>query len=227
MTCAIYRPSGQRWVQSCRVLGMLNGRGRNATRCVKTRSTVSIRGATSLTPQGLAVLRELTIWRDGAARDHNVPPRSLVRDEVLVDLARSPVKSVEKLVRVRGLPRPVEQAHGAQIVESTQRALALPASALPKHKQVEQSPSERFAADALWAVTQCLCIGYSIDSNLVTNRQEVGELHRHLLAGENAPDIRLMSGWRKEAILQPLRNLVGGQTNIGLVWEEGSGLRLA
>src|SRR4029079_14339773 len=77
---------------------------------------LKVRNASSLSPQGLAVLRELTIWRDAIARAHDVPSRSFLRDEILIDLSRSPVKSVEKLNRVKGLPRPVEAAHGAQIV---------------------------------------------------------------------------------------------------------------
>src|SRR5262249_4700420 len=82
-----------------------------------------VRGATSLTGQGLAILRELVIWRDQMSRAHDVPPRAFLKDEILIDLARSPVKSVEKLSRVRGLPRPVEHAHGTEIIEATQRGL--------------------------------------------------------------------------------------------------------
>jgi ribonuclease D len=70
------------------------------------------------------VLRELTIWRDARRGEENVPPRSLLKDEILIDLSRNPAKSVEKLDRVRGLPRPVEKAHGQRIVEATLRALA-------------------------------------------------------------------------------------------------------
>ena len=66
-----------------------------------------IRGAVSLSPRNQAVLRELTIWRDARAREHNVPARAFLKDEVLFDLARTPLKSIEKLSGVRGLPRPV------------------------------------------------------------------------------------------------------------------------
>ena len=45
-----------------------------------------VRGASSLMPRNLAVLRELTAWRDAAARAHDVPPRTFLKDEVLLDL---------------------------------------------------------------------------------------------------------------------------------------------
>jgi ribonuclease D len=181
-----------------------------------------VRGAGSLTPQGLAVLRELTILRDQGAREHNIPSRSFLRDEVLIDLSRSPAKSVEKLAKVRGLPRPVEAEYGSQIVAATLRALALPSSQHPEAQQTDSSPSERFAADALWAAAQCLCIGQRIDPNLVTSRAEIGELHRHLSNRGEAPT-RLLNGWRKNAVGEPLVNLFRGAAPISLTW---SGSRL-
>src|SRR5207247_4927470 len=75
-----------------------------------------IRGANSLSPVQQAVLRELCILRDTASREANVPPRAFLRDEVLLELARSPVKSTERLAKVRGLPRPIESTHGQQII---------------------------------------------------------------------------------------------------------------
>src|SRR5207248_1881396 len=81
--------------------------------------------------EGLAILRELVIWRDGAARAHDLPPRAFLKDEILLDLARNPVKSVDKLARIKGLPRPVELAHGGEMVEAIARAAAIPHAQLP------------------------------------------------------------------------------------------------
>lgn len=167
-----------------------------------------IRGAISLTGQGLAILRELLAWRDELARRDNVPPRSLVRDEVLMDLARSPVKSVEKLNRVRGLPKPVEAAHGQEIVDAIGRACALPKDQLPQTRQIEESPAEKFNADSLWAMAQCLSAGCGIDPSLVTSRQEIGELHRALInGGVDQENMRLLSTWRRQAVGDPLLKL--------------------
>ena len=87
-------------------------------------------------------MKELVIWRDSAARQHDVPPRAFLKDEILIDMSREPVKSVERLARVRGLPRPVEQAHGAEMVEATRRGLAAPPGATPEsNRGGEESPS--------------------------------------------------------------------------------------
>ena len=181
-----------------------------------------VRGATSLPPQGLAVLRELTIWRDAVARKHDVPPRAYLKDEILLDLSRSPAKSVDRLGKVRGLPRPVEQEDGADIVAATLRGLATPAAKLPASRTVEPSPAERFRVDALWAAAQCLCSGRSIDAALVTSRQEIGEFYRAASNGGELESLHLMKGWRRAALGEPLARLMRGESPFGVSWEGGT-----
>jgi ribonuclease D len=180
-----------------------------------------VRGATSLNPAGLAILRELVIWRDAAARSHDLPPRAFLKDEVVLELARTPVKSVEKLARIRGLPRPVELAHGSDIVAAVAKGAAVPHAQLPSTKQREETPAEKFRADSLWTATEALCFGRGIDPNLVASRAEVGQLYRHLTTGEAADDVRLLSGWRREAVGETLLSLVQRDGSLSMQWREG------
>ncbi len=181
-----------------------------------------VRGSGSLQPQGLAVLKQLVLWRDGAAQQHDVPPRAFLKDEILVDMSREPIKSVEKLARVRGLPRPVEHAHGAEIVEATKRGLATPVDDMPQGRTIEETPTDKHRADALWAVAQCLCIGRKIDPDLVASRQEMGRLYRQVLAGEEPRDLRMLGGWRRDAVTNTLLDLIKGQARVELSWREGA-----
>ena len=181
-----------------------------------------VRGATSLSAHALAVLRELVIWRDGVARAHDVPPRAFLKDEILIDLSRQPVKSLEKLDRVRGLPRPVEAAHGREIVEATARGLATPPGKFPFARTIEPSPTERFRADAVWAAAQCICIGKGIDPALVTSRQEVGEFVRHVHQGREPRENGLMKGWRRAALGEPLIDLMTREGKIAWNWKDGA-----
>ena len=180
-----------------------------------------VRGAGSLTAAGLAVLRELMIWRDAAARQHDVPPRAFLRDEILIDLARHPAKSVDRLARVKGLPRPVEAQYGQAIVDLTLRAVAHPLKGLIDRNDREPTPSERFRTDSLWALVQCLCLARSIDPNLVVSRQDIGELDRLLHDGADVSEHRLMSGWRREAVGERLLELVRRNATIAVTWRDG------
>ena len=181
-----------------------------------------VKGAASLQPRNLAVLRELTMWRDAAARAHDVPPRAFLKDEILLDLSRNPAKSVDKLERVRGLPRPVEHAHGAEIVEATQRAWSAPAASLPPQRDTEQTPTERFRSDAMWAAAQAICVGNAVDPAIVTSRQEMSDFYRAITTNADVSRLRLMTGWRREALGEPLIKLVSGEGGMSLRWEDGS-----
>ena len=178
-----------------------------------------VRGGGSLPPRNLAVLRELVVWRDTQARAHDVPARSFLKDEVLLDLARQPAKSADRLGKVRGMPRPVEQAYGGEILAVTAAALALPPERLPPVKDVEPTPKQRFDADAAWAMLSVVCAGRSIDPTLVSSRQEVGDVCRAVAAGQAPPeDARVLSGWRREAAGQSLLALLAGRGGVSLRW---------
>jgi len=183
---------------------------------------MKIRGASSLPPSGLAVLRELARWRDRAARQEDVPPRSMLKDEILLDLARSPIHSIDQLPRVRGLPRPVEANYGQAIVDATKQALALPIDQLPAERNHEPPPAEKFRADALFFAAQCICAGQQIDPNLVTSRQEIGELYRCAVNDQAIPDLRVLRGWRKAAVGDSLLLLLNGQLGLSARWTAGA-----
>jgi ribonuclease D len=180
------------------------------------------RGAGSLQPQGLAVLKQLVIWRDAAAKQHDVPPRAFLKDEILIDMSREPVKTLDRLGRVRGLPRPVEQAHGAEMVDATRRGLATPVAEMPESRTIEETPTDKHRADALWAVTQCVCIGQKIDPDLVTSRQEIGRLYRQVLAGRQPDGLRFLGGWRRAAVAETLLELIAGNACVELTWRNGA-----
>jgi ribonuclease D len=158
-----------------------------------------IHGASGLSPRNLAVLRELAIWRDQTARDADVPPRTLLKDEVIIALARAPVRSVEKLSHIRGLPRPVQSAHGQRIVELTSAALSKPVSS-GAEMPAEMPPRDKFHADALWASAQAHCFAQQVDPALVASRQDIVDFRRIALTGGSLHEHRLMRGWRKAAL---------------------------
>lgn len=177
-----------------------------------------IRGAGSLDGPKLAILRALAMWRDEAARRENIPARTLLRDEVLLAMARSPVKSVERLSSVKGLPRPVETQYGQDLVDVTVAALALPRDQMPVVKSVEESATEKFRADALYACIEALCFSRSIDPALLTSRHEVGELYRRWSDGQGVDDLRLMQGWRRRVAGEAALQLLKGESVGPIRW---------
>lgn len=179
-----------------------------------------IRGANGLSPGNLAALRELVRWRDVVARKNDAPPRAFLKDEVLLDLARTPIKSVEKLERVRGLPRPVKEQYGHELVAAVERGLKTPKDQLPEPKITEETASEKFRTDSLWAAVQTICIGKQFDPGLVTSRQEISDFLRLLSRKEPTESLRLMTGWRRTVIGEPIFQLLSGQLHCRISWQK-------
>lgn len=155
-----------------------------------------VRGRDRLWPRHLATLRELAIWRDRTAKAEDVPPRTLLKDQILVKLARRPVKCVEDLDAVSGLPRPVEEQYGQQIVEATARGLAAQRESWPEGEP-EESPQMIQRSEDLWARIGLFCTERSMAPSLVTSRKDIVRALRLAAAGK-ANEHRLFSGWRKE-----------------------------
>jgi ribonuclease D len=181
---------------------------------------LKIRGASALVPRNQAVLKALTVWRDQASQQENIPPRTMLRDEILLDMARQPVLATSGLSRVRGLPRPVEATYGTQLVEVTKTALALPPEECPNAMNYEPTPPEKFRADALCFAVQCLCAGRRIDPNLVACRQEIGDLLLAWRSGTDPSHLRILRGWRNKAVGEHLLALLKGESGFSVRWAD-------
>ncbi len=87
------------------------------------------KGARELSPQGLAVLRELYLWRDGKARTLNLPPFKIIDDRSLIQLSlRQPQQPADLALS------PYQASHyGRDVLEAVRRgAAALPPTAPPR-----------------------------------------------------------------------------------------------
>src|SRR5262245_14904637 len=64
-----------------------------------------LRGLGSLGRRQLAVVRDLFAWREEVAERTNRPPRTIVRDDLLIEIARRNPTKERDLHVIRGLPR--------------------------------------------------------------------------------------------------------------------------
>ncbi|MBC7785799.1 MAG: HRDC domain-containing protein [Burkholderiales bacterium] len=175
-----------------------------------------VRGSGTLEPRQLNVLKELVVWRDTATRAADLPARSYLKDEVLIDLSRNGPKNRDQLGRIRGMPRPLIDAEGDTLIALVTKGLAASTDGVEVLRGVESTPTERFAADALWTAAQAICISQSIDPAAVTSRTEIGELHRHLIDNTDPSDLRVMKTWRGEALGNKLLAVYRGESVVSI-----------
>lgn len=168
-----------------------------------------IRGAGTLDGRQMSVLQALFGWREALAREQNLPPRAVMKDEVLIDMARRPPKTLEKLRDVRGLPRPVVNSFADTLLTLMQQAWNEPVPVVPRAP--EFSPRERFAADALFALLQATCGSAGIDPALVCTRQELTDLLGARRQGQPIDDYPVMRGWRRQVVGESLLKALSGE----------------
>lgn len=187
-----------------------------------------VRGAGGLEPRELNVLRELVLWRDAMAREVNLPARSFLRDEVLIDLCRVMPRKKEQFNKIRNLPRPVIERHADVLMVLIERGASASTDGVEVLRGIEPTPTERFQADALWTMAQAICIGQSIDPALVTSAKEISLLYHHLRDGTDFSGLRLMKSWRKQALGDKLIRVYRDREKVDFLWpgyEENSGNR--
>ena len=94
-----------------------------------------IKGARTLPPQQLAVLRELYAWREATARKRDRAPFRILNNQVLLQLALSPPGSAAELGRVVGVGPETVRRNGKAILAALKRGLHTEEKDLPRVKR--------------------------------------------------------------------------------------------
>lgn len=174
------------------------------------------KGARSLDRAGLAVLRRLLAWRDAWAQRRNRPPRALVRDDILVQIARIRPTQRSQLEILRGFPGGRNPRIASQVLELVREALAEDPAAWPTPPPRQQEdPITRVVLDVLSALLRSECQRQGVDHDLVGTTQRLRELLDYQRQRVGPPPV-LLSGWRKAFIGRKLIDLLEGRIGLHL-----------
>ena len=100
-----------------------------------------VSGNSGLDGRSLAVLREIWRWRQEEAVRSNKPPRRILRDDLMVELAKRKSADPKRILALRGMEWRVHKRWIPDIVSAVERALALPKSDLPRVTPARKGPS--------------------------------------------------------------------------------------
>lgn len=170
-----------------------------------------IKGIGALNRRELAVARELYGWRDKFAERLNRPPRFLMRDDLLIEIAKRGPTKAEELHAVRGLPRGQEEV----IIDAIKRAKALPPEQCPEPEARDNDTSNILLLGNLLNVVLSDFSGRNrLAANLVSSGADLKAIVRSRVYGEPLPDVALTRGWRAKVVLPELLALLAGDTAI-------------
>jgi ribonuclease D len=164
-----------------------------------------IRGVDRLHGEELIRLREIVAWREETAREHNIPPRRICIDIVLVELARRPRSSVAALSEVRGLNAGQVRRFGTGMIEALGRGAGEPPPKLTKPLVLPQDMQP--TVDFLVLCLRSLAAEMQISPSCLANRSDLAAV---VLYGERAR-VPLLQGWRRKAIGEALLATLKGR----------------
>jgi len=171
-----------------------------------------LRGLNVLDRKRLAIVRELFAWREKKAAQTNRPVRSLIRDDLVVEIAKRNSSRERELAVIRGL----QKRDLGEICAVIERARALPPEQWPIFIDRDQDPPQvQLVAGLLTAALGDLCARSQLSQSLVASSQDVKQLVRSRFLGQELPDDFLLGqGWRGAHILPDLLSLLEGRRGI-------------
>jgi len=169
-----------------------------------------IRGNQRLKPRELAVLAALAAWRETVAIEVNRPRQWIVRDEILLDLARRQPRDLPALNQIRGIQPGFVERRGTNVLSLIEEARAGATPPAPPATRDRLTPEQDAVADLLMGVARLRGAEQDISpANLVTRK----EIER-LITGER--DLPVLAGWRRAAVGDALLEVLDGSRGLRL-----------
>jgi ribonuclease D len=168
-----------------------------------------LRGVGALSRRQLAVVRELFGWREEAAARLNRPARTILRDDLLIEIARRDPHRDRDLEVVRGLAK----RDIRPILDAVERARSLSPLQLPTAPERDDDPPQvALLTNLLSAVLGHLCSEMELATSLVCATRDLKLLVRSYLEGSPEGIVSLLNeGWRRDHVRPHLDAVLRGE----------------
>jgi ribonuclease D len=170
-----------------------------------------VSGNSGLDRRGLAVLRELWQWREKEAARRDKPVRRVLRDDLMVELAKRKTADLKRIRTVRGLERGDLRRHLGDIAEHIRRALELPEEDCPRKAPSTVVPQLSVLGQFLFSALGSVCRERNLSPGLVGTPSDVRELIVWRLRGRQGHPPALAEGWRAEVVGRLFDDLLSGK----------------
>jgi ribonuclease D len=176
-------------------------------------------GLNGLNRRGLEVARRLSEWRTADARRSNRPLRSVLRDDLLVAIARRQPTTRRDIEALRDFNRPHLLSRANDILEVISESLAVPVEALPPAaERNDEGPGVAMVVSLLTATLSRCCGQSRVAVGLVGGASDLRDLIRWQVEG--CPDERrpsLTEGWRRDVCGEVLLDVLNGRRALRVV----------
>jgi ribonuclease D len=171
-----------------------------------------LKGSGSLGSRQLSVLRELLRWREKLAETRNRPARTVVRDHLLIEIAKLELTVPREVQDLRGVS--VSEKDLKNLCRAVRAGLDTPEDQWPaRTPRDNESAGEAALSALLSAVLQSYCLREQIAYGLAATKKSIQQLIKHR-AGEQrgkTAEVDLLHGWRGKAVGKMLDDILAGK----------------
>ena len=156
-----------------------------------------VSGCSGLKPRQLEIVRQLWKWRESKARESDRLPKRVLRDDLIVELARRGTTEEQKIKDIRGMERRGLADQYAAIGAAIQAGLNTPDNELPQRPRGTRRVVSPMLSQFLSTSIACISRQQKLAPPIVGNTENVRELLGYELDRRpNDPVPALLKGWR-------------------------------
>jgi len=172
-----------------------------------------VAGLNGLSRRELAVARELWHWRDGVAEHRDMPPKRVLRDDLLVELCKRKSADERQISAIRGMQRSDLRHILKGLSDAIAAGLAVPEEECPGGERHRAPPPQlAMLGQFLATAVAGMCRRSHLAPALVGTSSDMRDLLAYKLGyfdEERTP--LLASGWRAEVVGSLVDDLLAGR----------------
>jgi ribonuclease D len=176
-----------------------------------------VSGVGNLAGRSLAIVRELWLWRQAEAERRDVPPRRVLRDDLIVELAKRKSDQPDKIRAIRGTHQIGSRQVVEQLAACIRRGLQAPLDEFT-HGRREAMPSQlNLLGQFLSPALSSICRSANVATSLAGTAGDVRDLIAYRLEFGDANHVEpplLARGWRAELVGHLIEELLAGHKSI-------------
>jgi ribonuclease D len=175
-----------------------------------------IRGKNKLTVRQLTIIQALAEWRERTAQIEDRPKNWLIRDEVLLDMAKLQPDTPAALANIRSLNERIIHRYGKTLCGLIEAAkIREPIQYKEKKRGYKTTQQHEAILDILTALVRIRAEDNSLNPAILASRKDLEDL----LLGENE-NSSLLQGWRYGMAGKDLMGLIEGRLCFGIEAEK-------
>ncbi len=176
-----------------------------------------VSGSASMSSRSLAIVRQLWLWRDEEARRRDQPPRRVLRDDLIIEMAKRRDAKESHVESIRGLQRGALRRSIADLAACIQRGLDLSEDECPKRLHRDMPPQLNLLGQFLSPALSSICRGAQVATSIVGTASDVRDLIAYRMGFGNSDSSEppaLAVGWRAELVGNLIDELLDGKRSI-------------